>query len=70
MMLIIMHKNPEKAAQMLPNSIKFKQLLELAQMISTITDSVFKPINQGRKIMSWIKENPYFTANYYMTLFN
>lgn len=68
-MLIIMHKNPEKAAQMLPNSIKFKQLLELAQMISTITGSVYKPVKQGKVIREWINKNRFWVAKYYSILF-
>lgn len=69
-MLILLSYNGQIAGKLVPDKIKFKQLLELAQMISTITGSVFKPIKQAPLLRNWIKENPFFVANYFMSLFN
>lgn len=69
-MLILLSNNGQIAGKLVPDKIKFKQLLELAQMISTITGSVFKPIEQAPLLRDWIKENPFFVANYFMSLFN
>lgn len=55
MMLLILDRNPVKSALLVPDKLKFKQLLELAQMISTITGSVYKPVRQGKEIQEWIK---------------
>lgn len=58
MMLIVLDKNPILAAQLVPNNLKFKQLLELAQMICSCGYSnIYKKIPQGKEIQSWIKQN-------------
>lgn len=69
MMYLILDINPVKSALLVPNRLKFKQLLELAQMISTITNSVYKPVNQGKEIMQWIKKYPNYTKIYFKTLY-
>ena len=68
-MLLILDRNPVKSASLVPDKLKFKQLLELAQMISTITGSVYKPVRQGKEIQEWIKKYPDYTKFYYKTLF-
>lgn len=69
MMLLIYDVNPQISAQRVPDGLKFKQLLELAQLISSITNSVYKPIKQGKEIQEWIKNNSEYTKIYYTTLF-
>ena len=36
MMLIICDKNPVRAAELVPDRLKFKQLLELCQMLCSV----------------------------------
>ena len=69
MMLIILDKNPFKAAQLVPDRLKFKQLIELGQLIcgAGISD-VFKPVRQGKKLQEWVKNNPYWVHCYFKTL--
>jgi hypothetical protein len=69
MMFLILDRNPVKSASLVPDKLKFKQLLELAQMISTITGSVYKPVRQGKEIQEWIKKYPDYTKFYYRTLY-
>lgn len=69
MMYLILDRNPVQAALLVSDRLKFKQLLELAQMISTITNSVYKPISQGKEIMQWIKQYPDYTKFYFRTLY-
>ena len=69
MMFLILDENPVKSALLVPDKLKFKQLLELAQMISTITGSVYKPVRQGKEIQEWIKKYPDYTKFYYRTLY-
>lgn len=69
MMFLILDENPVKSALLVPDKLKFKQLLELAQMISTITGSVYKPVRQGKEIQEWIKKYPDYTKFYYKTLY-
>lgn len=65
MMLIVLDKNPILAAQLVPNNLKFKQLLELAQMICSCGYSnIYKKIPQGKKIQEWIKRNPTWVKEY------
>lgn len=65
MNIFILHKNPVKSAQMLPDKMKFKMLIELAQMVSTLTGSVFKPVKQGKELVHWIDEHRIW-VKYYM----
>ena len=70
MMLIVLDKNPVKAAQLVPNKLKFKQLLELCQMICSCgLCDVYKKIPQGKKIQEWIKRNPTWVFEYASELF-
>lgn len=51
MMLIILDKNPLKSAELVPDKIKFKQLIELGQLIcSAGISDVYKPIKQGKEL--------------------
>ena len=62
MMLIVLSKWPREAAEFVPDKIKFKQLLELGQLVCSIgISSVFKPVKQGKEIQEWIKRNPRWT---------
>lgn len=70
MMLIVLNKNPILAAQLVPNKLKFKQLLELAQMIfSCGYSNIYKKIPQGKEIQGWIKENYTWVKRYAIALF-
>lgn len=68
MQLYVLDKNPVISANLLPDKYKFKMLIELAQMVSTITCSTYKPVRQGKVIMNWIKNNGNYTKMYYNTL--
>ena len=68
MQLYVLDKNPVTSANLLPDKYKFKMLIELAQMVSTITCSAYKPVRQGKVIMNWIKNNGNYTKMYYNTL--
>ena len=58
MFLLILDKNPYKAAELVPDRLKFKQLLELCQLIcSAGISDVFKPIKQGKELQEWVKDN-------------
>lgn len=70
MMLIVLDKNAEQAALKVPDKLKFKQLLELAQMICSCSYSdVYKKIPQGKKIQEWIMLNQVWTKTYAWTLY-
>ena len=70
MMLIALDKNPYCAAEKVPDKLKFKQLLELGQLIcSTGISSVFKSVKQGKKLQEWIKKHVGWTYMYYDRLF-
>lgn len=69
MMLIICSKIPSEAARLVPNRLKFKQLLELCQMICSCGYSdIYKKIPQGKKIQEWIKRNPSWVKTYGLCL--
>jgi hypothetical protein len=69
-MLIVLSKWPREAAERVPDKIKFKQLLELGQLVcSTGISSVFKPIRQGKEVQEWIKRNPRWTFLYFENLY-
>lgn len=71
MMLIILDKNPHKSAELVPDRLKFKQLLELGQLIcSAGISNVFKPIKQGRVLQEWVKNNKLWVDKYFVDLFN
>lgn len=59
MFLLILDKNPYNAAELIPDRLKFKQLLELCQLIcSAGISDVYKKIYQGKELQKWIKNNP------------
>ena len=65
MFLIILDKNPYKAAELIPDRLKFKQLLELCQLIcSTGISDVYKPIKQGKELQEWIVNNQEWVCLY------
>lgn len=69
MFLLILDKNPYKSVELIPDRLKFKQLLELGQLIcSAGISDVYRPVNQGKKLQAWIKENVYFTFCMYDSL--
>ena len=69
MFLLVLDKDPTKSADLVPNGIKFKQLIELGQLICSAGIShVYKPIRQGKSIQQWIKRYPEWIAMYYWWL--
>jgi len=63
-------KNPYKAAELVPDRLKFKQLLELCQLIcSAGISDVYKPINQGKKLQEWVKKYHFWIITFYAQLF-
>lgn len=69
MMLIILDKNPLKSAELVPDKIKFKQLIELGQLIcSTGISDVYKPIKQGKELQKWVIKNARWVLAYYNAL--
>ena len=65
MMLIILDKNPEVAASLVPDKIKFKQLIELCQLVcSTGICDIFKAVHQGHELQNWIGRNMLWTYRY------
>ena len=70
MMLLILDENPILDANLVPSKLKFKQLLELSQLIcSAGISGVYKKIPQGKEIQNWILENPAWVYRYFDTLF-
>ena len=69
MFLLILDKNPYRAAELVPDRLKFKQLLELGQLIcSAGISDVYKKIYQGKDLQKWIKLNPIWVLSYYSSL--
>ena len=70
MMLIVLDSNPVDAANKVPDKLKFKQLLELAQMICSCGYcDIYKAIPQGKAIQEWIKKNPAWVKTYGVILY-
>lgn len=70
MMLIVLDSNPVNAANKVPDKLKFKQLLELAQMICSCGYSnIYKKIPQGKAIQEWIKKNQSWVKTYAAVLY-
>lgn len=70
MFFLILDKNPYEAVKLVPDRLKFKQLLELGQLIcSAGISSSFKPVRQGKAIQNWIIVNPLYTLYYLDGLF-
>lgn len=75
MQLYILDKNPEKSAEILFESMgakySFKMLIELCQMISTVTKcGTFKPVVQGKEIQEFISRNSQWVLMYFNKLEN
>ena len=69
MMLIILDKNPLESAKLVPDKIKFKQLIELGQLIcSAGISDVYKPIKQGKELQKWVIKNARWVLAYYYAL--
>lgn len=73
MMLIVCDAFPISAAIYLVNIMgyryAFKQLIELAQLVSSAGFStVYKKRPQGKEIQDWIRRNPQWTHDYMMCL--
>lgn len=65
MMLIILSKNPVYAAELVPDKLKFKQMLELCQLICSCGYcDVYKKVRQGKKLQDWIKRNAGWVKTY------
>ena len=70
MFLLVLDKNPVMAAQLVPDKLKFKQLIELAQLVCSCgISNVYKPIKQGKELQKWIKQNPKWTYRYLKELY-
>lgn len=69
MFLLVLDKDPITSANLVPDKLKFKQLLELGQLIcSAGISDVYKPIRQGKAIQEWIKKHPEWVAMFYFWL--
>lgn len=65
MFLLILDSDPAKSAQLVPDKLKFKQLLELCQLVcSAGISDVYKPIKQGKVLQDWVKNHPEYVAIY------
>lgn len=70
MMLIVLDKNPVYAAELVPDKLKFKQMLELCQLICSCGYcDIYKKIPQGKELQAWIKKNPGWVKTYACHLF-
>lgn len=71
MMLIILDSNPVLAGSKVPDRLKFKQLLELCQMICSCGYcNIYKKIPQGKAIQDWLKRNPGWVKTYAVTIYS
>lgn len=70
MMLIVLDKDYLESANLLPDSIKHKALLELMQMLSCIVGFGYEKIPQGKEIKKWISENKRWVYYYANELYN
>ena len=69
MFLLVLDKDPIKSANLVPDGIKFKQLIELGQLIcSAGISDVYKPIKQGKELQEWITKHKCWTYNYLLEL--
>jgi hypothetical protein len=70
MQLYILDKNPQVCAELLPKKFRFKMLLELAQMVNTVSGcGTYKSIKQGKEIQYFIKAYRFWVMEYYWKLF-
>ena len=71
MMFLIQDEGATKAARMVPDKLKFKQLIELCQLICSAGFSdIFDKLPRGKEIQEWIKRNEEWTFIYGITLYN
>ena len=69
MFLLVLDEDPITSANLVPDKLKFKQLIELGQLIcSAGISDVYKPIRQGKEIQKWIKRHLEWVAIYYFWL--
>ena len=69
MFLLVLDKDPLKSAQLVPDKLKFKQLIELCQLIcSAGISDIYKPIKQGKELQEWVKKHPEYIAIYMWSL--
>lgn len=69
MFLLVLDKDAVKSAQLVPEKIKFKQLIELCQLIcSTGISNIYKPIKQGKELQKWVDKNIVWVLNYFIEL--
>ena len=69
MFLLVLDKNPVNSAQLVPDGIKFKQLIELCQLIcSAGISNVYKPIKQGKELQKWVMKHKCWIYNYLLEL--
>ena len=70
MFLLILSTNPRDACNLLPQKIRFKQLIELSQLICSCgISNIYKPVKQGKELQEWILKNKYWVYMYYSRLF-
>lgn len=69
MFLLVLDRSPSKAAKLVPDKLKFKQLIELCQLIcSAGLSDIYKPISRGKQIQDWIKRHQGWVRDYGITL--
>lgn len=69
MFLLILDKDAIKSAELVPKGLRFKQLLELCQMICSAGYSdIYKKIYQGKELQYWIVRNSVWTKKYALAL--
>lgn len=70
MFLLILDKDPVISAERIPDKIKFKQLIELGQLVcSAGYSNVYKKINQGKELQNWVRRNYVWVKKYMTTLY-
>lgn len=70
MMLLVQHEDPIKAAKLVPERLKFKQLIELGQLIcSAGISDCYIPIPQGKELQIWVTNNKEWTFKFMNELF-
>jgi len=69
MFLLILSKIPKQAVELIPDRLKYKQLIELCQLLSSagITDQMEK-VPQAKEIQAWILNNTQWVYDYFKFL--
>ena len=71
MFLLVLDKDPIISAEKIPDKIKFKQLIELGQLVcSAGYSNVYKKINQGKELQNWIQRNYVWVKQYMLALYS